>query len=107
MCYNADMTFDEFRERDTQVAPGESHGWIQWKGTNVCIDLRCACGHHGHFDGEFFYSYECPACHRKFAVGMTIKLIEVPKGEAYTHDDYKTTEFPEEFCDCDACEAAR
>jgi hypothetical protein len=60
---------------------GDSHGWIQWKGTEICIDLHCVCGHHAHFDGDFFYFYECSSCHRKFAVGQNVKLIELTKKE--------------------------
>lgn len=51
------------------------HGWIQWKGTNVCMDMRCTCGHLGHVDAEFFYYFECPSCHAKYAVGQNVKLI--------------------------------
>ena len=54
---------------------GDAHGWIQWKGTDVCVDLHCKCGNHGHFDGDFLYFYECPACHAKYALGQNIKLI--------------------------------
>lgn len=54
-----------------------AHGWIQWKGTNVCMDTHCICGYHGHVDKDFFYRYECPKCHRKYAVGQNIKLIEM------------------------------
>ena len=60
------------QEAEIQKKP---YGWIQWKGTEVCIDTHCECGHHGHFDGEFFYNYECPACHRRYAVGQNVKLI--------------------------------
>lgn len=55
--------------------PSEAHGWIQWKGTDVCIDLHCSCGHHGHVDGDFFYYYRCPKCQRAYAVGQNVKLI--------------------------------
>lgn len=58
-------------------APDGAHGWIQWKGTQVCIDLHCTCGHHGHVDGDFFYFYQCPACNKVFAVGQHVKLIEL------------------------------
>lgn len=58
---------------------GEAHGWIQWKGTNVCMDIHCKCGHHGHIDADFFYGYECPACHTKYAVGQNVKLIQLNK----------------------------
>lgn len=53
------------------------HGWIQWKGTDVCIDLHCSCGDHAHIDGWFFYRYECRNCHKKYAVGCNVKLIEM------------------------------
>lgn len=62
--------------------PGEAHGWIQWKGTNVCIDLHCKCGAHMHFDGEFFYHFQCPHCGRKYAVGQNVALIELTEAEA-------------------------
>lgn len=72
---------DAIYSRDFQTPDGQGCGWIQWKGTEVCIDLHCVCGHHGHFDGEFFYFYECPQCHRKFAVGQNVKLIELTVDE--------------------------
>lgn len=36
--------------------------FIQWKGTNVCLDFTCECGHHGHFDGYFAYVLRCTYC---------------------------------------------
>lgn len=38
------------------------HAFIQWKGTDVCIDFRCECGAHCHFDGYFAYTVKCPHC---------------------------------------------
>jgi hypothetical protein len=58
------------------------HGWIQWKGTEVCIDLHCVCGHFGHFDGDFFYFYQCPECGARYAVGMNIALIPLTEQQA-------------------------
>lgn len=55
----------------------ESHGWIQWKGTDVCMDIHCKCGHFGHFDGDFFYNYVCPECGTHYAVGQNVKLIKL------------------------------
>ena len=62
-----------YEEGDNPETP--SHGWIQWKGTSVCIDLHCECGSHYHYDGDFFYYYRCKDCKRVYAVGQNIKLI--------------------------------
>ncbi len=68
--------FNEIYSQDFNVE-NVSNGWIQWKGTDVCMDIHCICGHFGHIDADFFYAYECPNCHKKFAVGQNIKLIEL------------------------------
>jgi len=76
------------------------HGWIQWKGTDVCVDLHCACGHHGHFDGYFFYFYECPACRAKYALGQNVKLIPLTEEQAQhvttEHVGFKTCELDDD-----------
>jgi hypothetical protein len=36
--------------------------FIQWKGTDVCMDFYCDCGAHCHFDGSFAYTVKCPHC---------------------------------------------
>lgn len=40
----------------------EPHAFIQWKGTDVCMDFCCECGANCHFDGEFAYTVKCPHC---------------------------------------------
>ncbi len=79
---------------------GDAHGCIQWKGTDVCIDLHCKCGYHGHFDGDFFYFYECPSCHAKYAVGQNVKLIPLNEEQrehvASNHVGFKTCEYEED-----------
>lgn len=69
--------WDYIQAHDTDVRD-KPHGWIQWKGTDVCIDLHCACGHHGHYDGGFLYFYRCPACSARYALGMNVALIPLP-----------------------------
>jgi len=71
--------YDKIYSQDNEK--GDAHGWIQWKGTDVCIDLHCKCGYHGHFDGDFFYNYGCPSCHKKYMVGSVVKLIELKTDE--------------------------
>lgn len=42
--------------------PTNPHAFIQWKGTDVCMDFHCDCGAHCHFDGDFAYAVKCPHC---------------------------------------------
>lgn len=74
--------YDSVYARDNP--PIESHGWIQWKGTRVCMDITCVCGKHSHLDEDFTYFFEC-ACGKKYAVGQNIKLIELTKEEITLH----------------------
>lgn len=53
------------------------HGWIQWKGTDVCMDVQCACGYHSHIDEEFVYHVQCPKCKRVYFCNGHIELIEL------------------------------
>src|SRR4051812_34970606 len=69
-------------EQDGKFHVGKPHGWIQWKGTQVCMDLRCKCGYHGHVDTDFFYFYQCPNCLTKYAVGAHVKLIELTEEQS-------------------------
>lgn len=38
------------------------YAFVQWKGTDVCMDFHCECGAHCHFDGYFAYAVKCPHC---------------------------------------------
>lgn len=38
------------------------HTFVQYKGTDICMDFHCECGAHCHFDGYFAYSVKCPHC---------------------------------------------
>jgi hypothetical protein len=60
--------------------------YIQWKGTNVCMDVYCSCGFHGHIDDSFAYYYQCIKCGKKYAVGSRIKLIELTPEEIAYHE---------------------
>ena len=65
----------------------ETHGWIQWKGTEVCADMHCECGYHGHIDGMFAYCYECPNCGIRYQLNGHIKLHKLTKEEGSYYDD--------------------
>jgi len=55
---------------------------IQWKGTEVCMDVYCDCGAQYHIDGEFCFFVKCPKCGRTFAVAPGVPLVEVPNDDA-------------------------
>ena len=64
----------------------QSHGWIQWKGTDVCIDLHCDCGHHGHVDAAFFYHYKCGGCGQYYEVNSHIRLDKIQPVDGAVED---------------------
>lgn len=55
-----------FEEGDTPQA------FIQWKGTDVCVDFYCECGAHCHFDGYFAHVLKCPHCETKWEMPHTV-----------------------------------
>ena len=61
---------------------GKPHASIQWKGTDVCMDVRCLCGYHSHVDATFAYYFRCKHCGRTFLVGRYVELIEVDECES-------------------------
>lgn len=62
---------------DAQTIPEVPSAWIQWKGTDVCMDVRCTCGGFFHVDADFAYYVKCPGCLRIFATNGHIELTEV------------------------------
>ena len=56
---------------------GKPHGWIQWKGTDVCMDVYCKCGKHSHIDADFAYNVKCPSCGTVYECNGHIELIEI------------------------------
>jgi len=58
------------------VIKAKSHGWIQFKGTDLCMDVHCKCGEHTHIDGEFIYFIKCGNCGIVYELNGHIELIE-------------------------------
>jgi hypothetical protein len=46
--------------------------FIQWKGTDVCVDIYCPCGHHGHVDGYFAHNIKCGGCGSVYVMGTQV-----------------------------------
>ena len=56
---------------------GLPHGWIQWKGTRVCMDCYCVCGESFHIDNNFTYAIKCKKCNRMYMVNGHVEFIEI------------------------------
>ncbi len=64
-----------------QVDNATPYAFIQWKGTDACMDFYCRCGAQHHFDGEFAYYYRCKACGLHYKVGSYVALYEMTTDE--------------------------
>lgn len=54
-------------------APHPGRAFIQWKGTDVCMDLHCPkCEHHNHYDGMFCYFVQCAKCRTVFEMNCFV-----------------------------------
>ena len=69
-------TIEEYMQEQDPRHDGSSTS-IQWKGTGVCMDFHCKCGHHMHFDSEFLYFVLCNRCGAKYAMGRQVRCIEI------------------------------
>ena len=56
-------------------APERPYGWVQFKGTDLCMDVNCSCGKLSHIDAEFANHVICPACGREYVMDGYIPLI--------------------------------
>lgn len=56
---------------------GLPHGWVQWKGTDVCMDIHCKCGELSHVDAEFAYYVKCSSCGTVYMCNGHTELIEL------------------------------
>lgn len=66
------------REHPYEPFPGtDAECFIQWKGTEVCMDFYCPCGHHGHVDQDFAYYVRCSACDAVYETGTQVKFVRV------------------------------
>ncbi len=76
--------FEEYVEPIEQLKPKASN-FIQWKGTDVCMDFKCECGAHLHIDGMFGYYIKCSHCETVYKLGSSVsieKCSETPDTDA-------------------------
>ena len=65
----------------------KTQAFIQWKGTDVCMDLHCPkCGWHNHYDDYFCYAVECAKCKAVWIMNCFVTFREpdpANKDESY------------------------
>ena len=52
----------------------EEKNFIQWKGTDLCMDFHCECGTQNHYDGFFAYHVECSGCGQVYKMDTKVKM---------------------------------
>lgn len=67
------MAIDPFGFDETD----DPHAFIQWKGTDVCMDFHCTCSAHGHFDGFFAYFVKCQHCGTIWQMPHNLAVVKV------------------------------
>lgn len=82
---------------ETDTGWKQPSAFIQWKGTEVCMDFHCKCGAFCHFDGDSPYVVECPHCHTKWEMPYVVYPREVTP-ETYAHPP-KMLDPDEDHCD--------
>ena len=68
------MSTNDFPSLERNPFEGQPHAWIQWKGTDVCMDVDCSCGAKFHIDAAFAYYVKCMGCNTVYEVGGHVKL---------------------------------
>ena len=51
--------------------------YIQWKGTDVCMDFHCMCGNSIHIDDDFVYAVKCLSCNTVWELGTEVQVTEL------------------------------
>lgn len=66
----------------TRPAGSDASMFIQWKGTDLCVDFTCgACNENCHFDGMFAHHLRCP-CGAVYELGTQVIARRLPDDEA-------------------------
>ena len=63
-------------------------GFIQWKGTDVCMDFQCECGHHNHYDDYFAYVIKCSECGSLYAPSSNVEMIKINEANNFIESNF-------------------
>ena len=70
----------------TQPEGSDLDMFIQWKGTEVCLDIHCQCGTHSHIDDAFTYYVQCPTCGAIYRMGTQVVAKRVEAEDMHEWD---------------------
>ncbi len=60
------------------LKPAAADSFIQWKGTNVCMDFHCyRCDAFSHMDADFAYVVKCVRCGQLYEMPSVVALKPV------------------------------
>jgi hypothetical protein len=63
---------------DSKPRDTEAHTFVQWKGTDLCMDVECSsCGGMFHVDGYFAYKVMCPSCEQVYELSTRLLVRKV------------------------------
>lgn len=98
------MTKDKNFDLGAEIS--ETHAFVQWKGTDLCMDFYCECGAHCHFDGFFAYTVKCQHCNQIWEMPAYVfpRKVSAETNE-YWRENAKPLEpdedYSEEYVDAD------
>lgn len=94
--------FEPFPGTDAEI-------FIQWKGTDVCLDFYCPClpeeeRQPVHIHGEFAYFIKCLVCNEVYELGTQVRLIKVADAKVInidplSDDNYVNNRITDEDCE--------
>ena len=70
----------------------KSRNFIQWKGTDICMDMWCDCGQQNHYDGYFAYAVKCSGCGQVYELATEIEMKKVEESDFNTLKSIESNE---------------
>lgn len=74
-------TVKNFKEANDLFCSESRKTFIQWKGTDLCMDFYCECGEHNHYDGYFAYTIICSSCNQVYALEPSVNIIKLSEND--------------------------
>jgi len=72
----------KLNEMNWDISKG-CRNFIQWKGTDVCMDFHCICGNMFHIDDDFTYAVKCLKCNKVWELGTEVSVTEKTDKDDY------------------------